>query len=223
MSNTNDFSNRPVWLLCEGKDCYFFFMRVLERLKMDNVYCLDVKGINDSDLFEGVNKKTNYTNAKVIVYARDAEYPDDKTDDEKCKAHFASVIQSIQSRFQSIGLTVGGSPFALTTGYEKQAGYIILTDSNGSVGTLEDLCIAIAIDLDAVSDATNTINCVNESRNDKVRKHIHKRKLHIAFALNENDNMVGARTGDAVLNGGLNLDHIIFKPIRDFLVQINEQ
>ncbi|MDR3236933.1 MAG: hypothetical protein LBT84_00350 [Spirochaetia bacterium] len=217
MTTQNDYSKRPVWLLCEGNDCYFFFMRVLEKLEMLNVYCLDVKGINDRDLFRGVIKKTNYNNTKVIVYVRDAEY-----ESVDGAVNYESVIKSIKSRFASIDLSVGDKPIELTYTGRKQAGYIILTNNDGNVGTLEDLCLSIAVDNDAVDDAVSTVDYVNDKRNGKVLKHAHKRKLHIAFALNGKEKMVGAKTGEAVTNGGLNLDHDRFKSIRKFLTLINE-
>jgi hypothetical protein len=221
MPTNNEFSKRPVWLLCEGNDCYNFFVRVLDKLKMGNVYCLDVKGINNSDLFRGVEKRTNYNNTKIVVYIRDSEYLDDKAGSDANASHYGSVIKSIKSRFLSIGLSVGDRQLELTDNGIKKAGYIILTDSNGSVGTLEDLCLDIAFDNCAVDDAVSTVACVNDKRNGKVNRHIHKRKLHIAFALNEKDKMIGARTGEAVTNGGLDLEHDRFKPIKKFLIQIN--
>jgi hypothetical protein len=267
-----DYSARPIWLLCEGNDCYHFFMRVLEKLEILNVYCFDVGGIKDKSLFSDVNKRTNYSNTKVIVYVRDAEYAegvsgdtataptigvDDKSvlesvpspqaangtqvtmnntaiaqpvsENGECESvgnvdvlHYNSVIQSIKSRFDSINLLVGDKPLELTANEDKKAGYIVLTNDNGNVGTLEDLLLTIAVDKDAVDDAVLAINCVNSKRNEKVRKHIHKRKLHIAFALNENDKMVGAKTGEAVICGGLDLDHAKFKAIRDFLCKLTK-
>lgn len=218
-----DYSNRPIWLLCEGNDCYFFFMRVAEKLGLTNINCIDAKGINDAEFFKKVAKITNYNIAKVILYVRDAEYIESEPGNSIGETHIASVIKSIQSRFESIGLSVGNNQLELTANGTKRAGYIILTDKNGISGTLEDLCLDIAVDTDAVDDASSTINHINEKRDGKVEKHAHKRKLHIAFALNSKDSMVGARTGEAVKFGGLDLNHDRFKPIREFLENANKQ
>ena len=222
MAIKEDCSKRPVWLLCEGNDCYHFFMRVILKLGMERIYCLDVKGINDKDLFEEIPNRSNYNNSKVIIYIRDAEYPKNESANDPSANRFDSIIQSIKSRFASISLVVGDKPLELTDNNGKQVGYIILTDSGGSAGTLENLCLDIAIDKDAVYDANSTLICVNNNRDYKVNKHMHKRKMNIAFALNKDEKMIGAKTGEAVTYGGLDLNHERFLLIKSFLTKINE-
>jgi hypothetical protein len=225
MTPESEYQNRPVWLLCEGNDCFHFFRTALAELEMTNIYCHNVKGINDKDLFRGVPLVPGYINNKVIVYVRDSESPKNERQESRDAIcfHFDSVIQSIQSRFASIDLTVGDKPLVLYESNGKKVGYIILTDSNGDVGTLEDLLLDIAVDTEAVDDAVSTVKWVNEKRNGKVEKDIHKRKLNIAFALNAKREMVGAKTGQAVEYRGLDLDHERFKPIREFLATVNER
>jgi hypothetical protein len=225
MASNSEYQNRPVWLLCEGSDCCHFFKMVLAELEMTNICCRNVEGINDKDLFRGIPLAPDYINTKVIVYVRDSEFPKDECREtlETTHFHFDSVIQSIQSRFASIDLSVGDKPLVLYENNGKKVAYIILTDSKGDVGTLEDLLLDIAVDTEAVDDAVSTVKWVNEKRNGKAEKDIHKRKLNIAFALNAKREMVGAKTGQAVKYRGLDLDHERFKPIREFLATINEQ
>jgi len=222
MASKPDYSDRPIWLLCEGNDCYHFFIRVVDKLSLGNIYCFDVRGIYDSDFFRGISAKSNYNSAKIVVYIRDSEYPatnSQKSEDE----HYDSVVQSIKTRFESIELMVGDKPIELTDNGYKKAGYIILTNSGGKVGTLEDLVLDMVRDSDAVDDATEMLDVINEKRNGKVMSHAHKRKLHIAFALNEDDKIVGAKTGQVVEYNGVNLDDERFKDIREFLERHNKK
>jgi hypothetical protein len=140
MASESEYQNRPVWLLCEGNDCFHFFKMVLAELEMTNICCRNVEGINDKDLFRGIPLAPDYINTKVVVYVRDSEYPKDEYQKNVGATHFNSVIQSIQSRFASIDLSVGDKPLVLYESNGKKVGYIILTDSNGDVGTLEDGC-----------------------------------------------------------------------------------
>jgi hypothetical protein len=86
----------------------------------------------------------------VVVYVRDAEYGGGEPVGGVGNSHYNSAIKSIQSRFASINLSVGNKPLELTDNGGKQAGYIILTNDDGNVGTLEDLLLAIAVDKEAV-------------------------------------------------------------------------
>lgn len=222
-ADKNALSERPIWLLCEGNDCYFFFIRVAEKLGLSNIYCMDVRGINDSSLFKDVTTKSNYNKAKTVIYARDAEYPKGDSLDQSGETYLESVKQSIKSRFESIGLSVGEKQHELTDNESKEAGYIILANKDGCSGTLEDLCLDIAVDTDAVTDAAITLDNVNDKRDGKVAKHKHKRRFHIAFALNSSEQMIGAKTGETVLYGGLDLNHERFRQIREFLEKVNRE
>jgi hypothetical protein len=90
------------------------------------------------------------------------------------------------------------------------------------VGTLEDLCVSIAVDADSVEDGKNAIATINSKRNNKLRGHKHKRLFHSSLAFNGDVEVIGALTGQAVNRGAFNLEHNSFKPIAVFLKEIND-
>jgi hypothetical protein len=215
-------------LLCEGNDCKQFFIQVIEKLNkvlnysIENIYVDDVNGINDKKVFADVSARPDFNNLETIVYARDAEYPEkgETTD----IMHYQSVIESIKKRFRSIGLDAPDKPLTLMQCSEKRCGYIILSadpSADNAVGTLEDLCVAMAVDREAVKDSEEAIENVNQKRNNKLIVHKHKRLFHCFLSFNEDKEVVGALTGQAVMRGALNLDNEMFRPITDFLIAIN--
>jgi hypothetical protein len=213
-----------------------FFIQVIEKLNtqykenIETIFVDDIGGNDEKAKFEDITNRPDYSQFDTIVYVRDAEYPEKNSNGVESVTeleHYAGVIQKVKNRFQSIELTAPDKPFELADSNGRKCGYIILTENPKSyIGTLEDLCVAIAIDTDAVSDSKNAIENVNKTRKDssgkgKLESHKHKRLFHTFLAFNKEKDAVGALTGQAVERGALDLTHSALKPIVDFIKKIN--
>lgn len=208
--------NGTVFLACEGNDCYYFFKQAFKDNPKINVF--DVGGNEDSAKFRDIKNISDYSAYETVVYVRDSEYPGNGTTEE---IHYKSVIDRIKERFESIGLTAPDKPFEISLSGDKKCGYIILTGSPDSlVGTLEDLCVSIAVDKEAVLDGNDAIDKINKNRNNKLNKHRHKRLFQCVMAFNGNHSIVGAKTGQAVERKAFDLNSENFKRISDFLNSI---
>jgi hypothetical protein len=212
-------------LVCEGEDCAHFFIQVINKLgNINKIYVIDVGGIKDKTKFINVKDRSDFSQYDTIIYARDAEYPVSNISD---KVHYKSVIDTIKERFKSIGLCAPDRPLELSETADKKCGYIILSGNPvlnpetklpySLTGTLEDLCISIAVDDEAVTDSKAAIDNINKKRNNKINDYIHKRYFHCYLAFNKNKELVGALSGQAVKIGAFDLEHSNFKPIVNFL------
>jgi hypothetical protein len=210
----------------------------MQNQNIENIFVEDIGGITDGAQFADITKRPDYNQFDTIVYVRDSEYPENYNEDKFKHMlidqvelnHYQGVIRRIKKRFQSIDLKAPDAPFLLSGTDGKKCGYIILTtnvnaDENGVpvayVGTLEDLCMSIAVDTDSVEDGRSAIDLVNQMRNNKLRGHRHKRLFHSSLAFNSDVEVIGALTGQAVRRGAFDLNHDNFKPIAEFLKEIN--
>jgi hypothetical protein len=222
--------DNKVLLACEGKDCQYFFDKLVNKLKISEHFIIvDVKGNDDKTVFTDIINRPDYSECNIILYIRDSEYAENNVSDE---IHYKSVIDTIKERFDSIGLLAPDKPLCLSESFDKKSGYIILTGNPNTnpkndmpkslVGTLEDLCVSIAVDSEAVLDSVKTIDFINKERNNKLNSHIHKRIFQCFLALNRNKKLVGAKSGEAVERGAYNLEHINIKPIIEFLENVEK-
>jgi hypothetical protein len=185
-------------ILTEGMDVKMFCIWACEAYHL-KAQVFDFGGIRDLTTYlEAFCLSVGFNNVKSLVVVRDAE------------TNSATAIKSIQKSFRSASLPEPAHPYEFQPGNPKTAFAILPgTTIEGNPlqyenGTLEDLCLSIAL------DPLHTISCVDDfltmaNHIGCKLSHPHKSKLNAYLSI-QND-YVGMKIGEAAKANAWNWEH----------------
>jgi hypothetical protein len=207
----------PHLIFCEGKDEYFFLIRLLDYLKLKELafadFCLyDFGGINELKInLRNIVKTDGFKeNVQSLCILRDAE------------TNATSACQSITAAFRDCGFAVPTGPCSRADGgcaYPQIAtGFALFPDFDDKPksGTLEDLCLRIL----AKSDSKDVLAHADTTL-ELYKKHLpqlHKNRLHTYFSLTKE--FVSLKIGEAAKANAFRWDSPEINSLKTFLLQM---
>ena len=206
---------KPLLLLVEGRDDYWFFGRIIEkRLGIGDFRRSDVQIIEFAEesklgvLLENTIVpaiRTSSLDVQAIGVVRDADdsYP--------------SAFQSVQGSLQNAGLPVPNAPLESANGALPGGGNITVVTyvmpNNACEGNLETLCLSAISHAQAMICVDSYIDCLKS--NGLIPKYERKARLHAFLAANPDDPTL--LPGQAILANVIPWNSPAFDAVHRFL------
>lgn len=205
--------NKTKLILAEGREAQGFTEWLCRKCRdTGDVQVMDFGGNSELRLFiQNLVNMDGYDKVESIVVVRDAE------------GNAQSAIDSIRgalgnSKLGDDKLPVPNEPFTFQSESGKKTAFMIFSDpNNSSMGTLEDLCLAMVKDQPVFECIDSFFKCVNEKIESGTKlTHLHKRKVR-CYLSTANLNCVGANIGEAAERGAWDFDHQALLPFKQII------
>ena len=218
-------SQKPLVIICEGKDDQIFLNYFIKHLEIDNDLGIDdyniipVNGLGNLQEFTKKCKEySNYNYVKSLLFIRDAD-----NDAER-------AVKSIQNHIATIwNVNLDYIGDFQTDKDNVKIGFFIMPGLNENKifrnGTLEDLCTDILNIEEKSINSSDIIFQVNnyikniENLRTKNFKTPHKNRLHLCFS--STDKFVGSKIGEAAKKGAFNFHSDKLDRLKELILKMS--